>query len=240
MLKLLFILLPLWFLLQLAGCAWAPGLMYDQDDFEKDESVEAPEPLPVTLIPISASLIEKQRQKSVTSSPNNKATNKAVIDVKTNAAQYEYKVGPQDVLNIIVWEHPELTIPTGGQRSAEEDGHRVSSKGSIFYPHVGVVEVAGKTTEQIRWVLSEHLSKYINDPQLDVRVVGFNSQKVQVAGAVDKPDSYPITDVALMLSDVVNRAGGNNERADIQSVVLTRKGVNTYHNLLKRYYRGDT
>ena len=74
MLKLLFILLPLWFLLQLAGCAWAPGLMYDQDDFEKDESVEAPEPLPVTLIPISASLIEKQRQKSVTSSPNKRSS----------------------------------------------------------------------------------------------------------------------------------------------------------------------
>ena len=237
MLRLLFIFLPL--LVQLTSCAWAPGLYFDQDDFEKDESVEEPEPLPVTLIPISPSLIEKQYQKSLTSSIN-KASNKAAMDIKAEVAKYEYKVGPQDVLNIIVWDHPELTIPTGGQRSAEEDGHRVSSKGTIFYPYVGIVDVAGKTTEKIRNILTSRLSKYIRKPQLDVRVVGFNSQKVQVAGAVEQPDSYPITDVALMLSDVVNTAGGNNERADIQSVILTRNGVNTHYNLIERYYRGDS
>ncbi len=234
---LLIFLLPLLISLsQLTSCAWAPGLYYDQDDFEKDESVEEPEPLPVTLIPITPSLIEKQYQNSLTPLP----IQNPALDIKTDVSEYEYKVGPQDVLNIIVWDHPELTIPTGGQRSAEEDGHRVSSKGTIFYPYVGVVEVAGKTTEQVRNVLTKHLSKYIRKPQLDVRVVSFNSQKVQMAGAVDKPDSYPITDVPLMLSDVVNMAGGNNERADIQSVILIRNGVNTQHNLIKRYYRGDS
>ncbi len=233
MLRLLLIfLLPLLLSLsQLTGCAWAPGLSLNTDDFESDESVEEPEPLPVTLIPITPSLIEKQYQKSLTALPVHTTVN--------DVTEYEYKVGPQDVLNIIVWDHPELTIPTGGQRPAEEDGHRVSSKGTIFYPYVGVVDVAGKTTEQIREILTKRLSKYIREPQLDVRVVGFNSQKVQVAGAVDKPDSYPITDVALMLSDVVNTAGGNNERADIQSVILTRNGVNTHHNLIERYYRGN-
>lgn len=218
---------------QLTGCAWAPGLTFESGDFESDESAESdPEPLPVTLIPITPSLIERQSQKLQTSLPVQNTTN--VI------TEYEYQVGPQDVLNIIVWDHPELTIPTGGQRPAEEDGHRVSSKGTIFYPYVGIVDVAGKTTEQIREILTDRLSKYIRKPQLDVRVVGFNSQKVQVAGAVEKPDSYPITDVALMLSDAVNIAGGNNERADIQSVILTRNGVNTRYNLIDRYYRGDS
>lgn len=230
MLRLLLILMLL--LSQLTGCAWAPGLALDSSDFESDESAESdPEPLPVTLIPITPSLIERQSQQLQTSLPVQNTTN--VI------TGYEYRVGPQDVLNIIVWDHPELTIPTGGQRPAEEDGHRVSSKGTIFYPYVGIVDVAGKTTEQIREILTDRLSKYIRKPQLDVRVVGFNSQKVQVAGAVEKPDSYPITDVALMLSDVVNIAGGNNERADIQSVILTRNGVNTRYNLIDRYYRGD-
>ena len=231
MLRLFLILIPL--LSQLTGCAWAPGLALDSSDFESDEYAESdPEPMPVTLIPITPSLIERQSQKLHTSLPVNNTTN--VI------TEYEYRVGPQDVLNIIVWDHPELTIPTGGQRPAEEDGHRVSSKGTIFYPYVGIVDVAGKTTEQIREILTDRLSKYIRKPQLDVRVVGFNSQKVQVAGAVEKPDSYPITDVALMLSDAVNIAGGNNERADIQSVILTRSGVNTRFNLIDRYYRGDS
>ncbi len=234
MLRLLLIFLL--FLSQLTGCAWAPGLTINTGDFESDESVEEPEPLPVTLIPITPSLIEQQYQKSLTPLLINKAT----LDVKTDVTEYEYKVGSQDVLNIIVWDHPELTIPTGGQRPAEEDGHRVSSKGTIFYPYVGLVNVAGKTTEQVRKILTKRLSKYIRKPQLDVRVVGFNSQKVQVAGAVEKPGTFPITDVALMLSDVVNIAGGNNERADIQSVILTRNGINTHYNLIHRYYRGDS
>ncbi|NOQ68492.1 MAG: hypothetical protein GQ573_00045, partial [Gammaproteobacteria bacterium] len=102
MLRLLLIFLPL--LVQLTSCAWAPGLYYDQDDFEKDESVEEPEPLPVTLIPITPSLIEKQYQKSQTALPVHTTVN--------DVTEYEYKVGPQDVLNIIVWDHPELTIPT--------------------------------------------------------------------------------------------------------------------------------
>ncbi len=190
MLRLIFILLLL--LSQLTGCAWAPGLALDSSDFESDESAESePEPLPIT-----PALIERQSQKLLTSLPVQNTTNLIT--------EYEYRVGPQDVLNVIVWDHPELTIPTGGQRPAEEDGHRVSSKGTIFYPYVGVVDVAGQTIEQIREILTKRLSKYIRKPQLDVRVVGFNSQKVQVAGAVEKPDSYPITDVALMLSDVVN------------------------------------
>jgi len=233
MLRLLLTLLL--FLSQLTGCALAPGLSFNTDDFESEEPVKEPEPLPVTLIPITPSLIEKQYEKQYKKS----LTPLPVHNTANAVTEYEYRVGPQDVLNIIVWNHPELTIPTGGQRSAEEDGHRVSSKGTIFYPYVGLVDVAGKTTEQIREILTDRLSKYIRKPQLDVRVVGFNSQKVQVAGAVEKPDSYPVTDVALMLSDVVNAAGGNNERADIQSVILTRNGVNTRHNLIKRYYRAD-
>ena len=217
-------------LVPLAGCSWSPGLMLSADDFELDDSVEK-ESMPVRLIPITPSLIEKQSQSLLTKSSVKNAT------FKTD--NYEYKVGPQDVLSIIVWEHPELTIPTGGQRSAEQDGHRVSSKGTIFYPYVGVVSVADKTTEEIRSVLTRKLSKYIRKPQLDVRVVEFNSQKVQVAGAVEKPASYPISDVPLALSDVVNAAGGNNENADIQSVVLTRNGINKNYNLLDRYYRGN-
>lgn len=218
-------------LIQLSGCSLAPGLVLSADDFERDDSVKD-EPMPVTLIPITPSLIEKQSQSLATRPP--------VDNAALELSGYEYKVGPQDVLNIIVWEHPELTIPTGGQRSAEQDGHRVNSKGTIFYPYVGVVEVAGKTTEEIRDILTKKLSKYIRKPQLDVRVVDFNSQKVQVAGAVEKPASYPISDEPLSLSDAVNAAGGNNVNADIQSVILTRNGVNKRYNLLDRYYRGDT
>lgn len=227
MMRLLLVLLL--FSTQLVGCVWAPGLSLSSGDFESVKSVEA-EPMPVTLIRITPSLIEKQSQMLLTSLP--------VLHVVNEVMDYEYQVGPQDILNVIVWDHPELTIPTGGRRPAEEDGHRVSNKGTIFYPYVGVIKVAGKTAEQIREILTKRLSKYIRKPQLDVRVVAFNSQKVQVTGAVEKPGAYPITDVPLMLSAAINIAGANNDKADIQSVILTRNGINTRYNLLDLYYRG--
>ncbi len=163
---------------------------------------------PVTLKQIAESLSISVATVSKALKDYSDVSEKTKERVKELAKEFSidpgaYIIGIGDVMMVTVWDHPELTIPTGGQRPAEEDGHRVSSKGTIFYPYVGIVDVAGKTTEQIREILTDRLSKYIRKPQLDVRVVGFNSQKVQVAGAVERPDSYPITDVALMLSDAL-------------------------------------
>lgn len=216
--------------LVLTGCSLSPGVFISQGDF--DESVEAGvEPLPVTLIPITHELIRQQHQ--VQSAPI------AEQGADEALAQYQYLVGPQDVLNIIVWEHPELTIPAGGQRPVEADGNRVRADGTIFYPYVGTLSVAGKTTAQIREELTTKLASYIKRPQLEVSVVAFNSQKVHVAGAVMKPGSVPVTDIPLTLSEAVNAAGGANETADMQAVILTRDGTNASYNLLDLYYKGD-
>lgn len=216
----------------LAGCALSPGLYLSSGDFDgtaKDVAVaEAVPAFEVKLVAVTAGLVKQQAEQVA-----------AIKPVKAEKRRYEYRVGPQDVLNIVVWEHPELTIPAGEQRPVEKAGHRVNSDGAIFYPYVGIMKVAGKTSDQIRVELTHKLSRYIKRPQLDVSVVAFNSQKVYVSGQVKQPGIQPVSDVPMHVADAINTAGGADEMADITNVVLTRNGKKQVLNLVALYSFGD-
>src|SRR3990167_5070060 len=71
---------------------------------------------------------------------------------------WDYKVGVGDILSVIVFDHPELTVPAGPQRSAEESGFRVQSDGTFFYPFIGQVQALGRAPEDIRADLTQRLA----------------------------------------------------------------------------------
>jgi polysaccharide export outer membrane protein len=155
------------------------------------------------------------------------------------AARYEYTVAPNDVLSVTVWDHPELTIPAGEFRSAELSGNPVQADGTMFYPHVGVVEVAGMTIREIRALLTMRLRKWIENPQLDVRVVAFRGKRVQVTGEVLAPSTLPITDVPLRVADAINQARGLTPEAWPRVVTITRAGKVHRIDLQALYDEGD-
>jgi polysaccharide export outer membrane protein len=109
----------------------------------------------------------------------------------------------------------------------------------MFYPHVGVIQVAGKTLREIREILTQRLTHIIERPQLDVRVVSFRGQKVQVTGEVVAPSSVPITDVPMRVQDAISQARGLTPEADLRTVTLSRGGKMFTLDLQALYEQGD-
>ena len=163
-------------------------------------------------------------------------------------AQYVYRVAPQDIIGVTVWDHPELTtvqgqgLSAGGNTTqtvagalalpyttalpgqADPYGQTVAADGSIYFPFVGKIHVAGETIGEIRDQLAAGLAPYLKKPQLDVRVLAYRSQKVSVTGEVKVPGPLAVSDVPISLVDAITRSGGTNPDADLQRVRLTRSG----------------
>jgi len=214
-------------ILILSSCSWAPGM-------QMDESLSTPN---IVIMPITADLIYDQeligrREASNVSAQLLAKRNKVKRD-------FQYLIGPRDVLSITVWDHPELTIPAGEFRGADIAGHLVAEDGTIFYPYAGLVKVSGLSVAEIRQVLTNRIARTIAKPQLDVRVASFRSQKAYVVGEVAEPGLVPITDVPLTVVDAVNLVGGVTPESDLLNVTVSRNGKVTYINLLATYEKGD-
>ena len=80
------------------------------------------------------------------------------------------------------------------------------------------------TVAELREILTQKLGTYINNPQLDVRVVDFRSKKVYVVGEVNAPGVLPLDDLPLMVADAISLSGGLTEDAYKSGVNISRDG----------------
>gem|GEM_PF-5210441 len=133
-----------------------------------------------------------------------------------------YQVGPQDILLVTVWDHPEISLPLGQFRTDNGAGMVVDEDGYLFFPYVGKLAVKGLTTSQVREALTTQLGNVLRNPQVDVKVIAYRSQKIFVGGEVRNPAVYNVTDVPFTLAEAVNRAGGFSATADDSRLLLTR------------------
>lgn len=135
-----------------------------------------------------------------------------------------YRVGAGDVLQVIVWDHPELSTPAGQQQQTEANSRLVQPDGTLYFPYVGSIQAAGKTLPELREILTRRLKDWIEMPQLDVGVVRVNSAKVTFSGAFEKGNEQYISQVPLTLLAALGNAGIKTAEADLTGLTLKRDG----------------
>jgi len=124
----------------------------------------------------------------------------------------DYVVGPQDVLMITVFNEPTLS----GRFTVEADG-------TINYPLVGRVPVAGKTLRAIQEDLTSRLgASYLRNPQVTILVDQFRSQSIFVLGEVRQPGKHVISG-NLTLLEALSQAGGPTTSAGTEVIVRRPK-----------------
>jgi polysaccharide export outer membrane protein len=135
--------------------------------------------------------------------------------VSSATADRNYVLGPEDVIDIEVFDIPEL------KRSV-----RVAADGLISVPLIGRVQAAGLTAEQLREELAEKWGEnYLQEPQVTIFVKEFKAKPVSVIGAVEKPGLYPLSgrrSLIEMLS-MAEGLGKKNTSPAGRTVLVTRQ-----------------
>ena len=127
-------------------------------------------------------------------------------------AEHDYVVGSQDVLSITVFNELSLS----GRFPVESDG-------SITFPLLGRVPVAGKTLRAIQEDLTKRLAAgYLVNPQVAIQVEQFRSQSIFVVGEVRQPGKHTISGNMTLL-EALSQAGGLTASAGTEVVVRRPK-----------------
>ncbi|MFT7574932.1 MAG: polysaccharide export outer membrane protein [Alphaproteobacteria bacterium] len=129
--------------------------------------------------------------------------------VASNPVFGGYRIGPQDVLQVSVFNVPELS------KAVE-----VAEGGTINYPLIGETLAAGRTTRDLEISLARSLgAKYLQKPQVSVMITKHNSQRVTIEGAVKRPGVYPLLG-KMSLLQLVATAEGLSESSDDNVIVF--------------------
>lgn len=129
----------------------------------------------------------------------------------------EYRLGSGDLIKILVYQNPDLTMET-----------RLSDSGNTSYPLLGSIKLGGLTVAEAERLIANGLRKgeFVKDPQVTVVLETARGSQVSVLGQVQKPGRYVLETGQTHLSDVLAMAGGITPQlgADQVTVVGSRDG----------------
>ncbi len=129
-----------------------------------------------------------------------------------DGSRVEYKIGPQDLLEVSVFGLDELNKTV-----------RVSEAGNITLPLLGEIAIGGLTKNELELKLQDLLRKdYLQNPQVTVFVREYQSRRVSILGAVGIPGVYELVGTQTLL-EVIALAGSLTEEAGDEIIILRKK-----------------
>jgi protein involved in polysaccharide export with SLBB domain len=125
-----------------------------------------------------------------------------------------YALAPHDLLEIRVYQEDDLACRL-----------RISTKGTIVFPLIGVVSVGGLSPQQAAEAIRAKLAKdYLVNPQVTLTVFEYGKRRFSVLGEVQKAGSFDMPErEKVTLLDAIAMAGGYTRIADPAKVTLKRK-----------------
>lgn len=141
-----------------------------------------------------------------------KGSTEVPVNYGAAAAKPDTTLGPDDVFEVRVYGEKELS-----------GTFRVASDGTIDYPLVGAVKVAGKTPSEVTDLLEKGLEEgdFLKQPQVSVFVKEYNSKKISVFGQVKKPGTFPYQD-GMTVVEAISQAGGFTSMAKKNDTTVIR------------------
>lgn len=137
--------------------------------------------------------------------------------INAATADYSYKIGPGDNLNIVVWRNPELSMSVP-----------VRPDGKMSSPLIDDLSAIGKDPTTLARDIEKELSKFIRDPVVTVIVTGFvgpYSEQIRVVGQAAKPQILAYKQKMTIL-DVMIAVGGITDFADGNRATILRTSEN--------------
>jgi polysaccharide export outer membrane protein len=135
----------------------------------------------------------------------------AASAMPTNGSR-AYRIGSSDVLQINVFDEPALSL----------EDIAVDTSGTIPFPLIGDVQVAGRTGREVAMEIQDRLgAEYLRNPQVTVFVASSASQRLTVEGDVETPGVFEIKGDTSLLQAIA-LAGGPTRTANLDEIIVFR------------------
>ncbi len=154
---------------------------------------------------------------SCASEPPLPETTAATSSFSTQLVWDELTLGPNDLVRVGVYGHPDLGTPMG----LAPNGTRVDNEGLLSLPLVGSVPIGGLSVQEARATITQAIAQYVQEPRVDFSVVEYAARRVYIYGEVNKPGAY-VLDRPLNVYQVLALGGGFTTRARRAQIVVLR------------------